>query len=355
MMGGKLSRQLKAKLFLAGLAIAVVGIGGLIWYFSYYTKTPEYALKMIQESVEKHDMNKFHKYVNTDSLLSDACDALMEGLIDSEQPMPEEAKVALSGFIKMFKTPLINGFKGTINHYIETGSWGEDSSKSVDQGIPIDSDMILNKSGIKDSRFDGIEYVAVDKEAKTAVAGVRIFQKEADESFVWEVLLKQNDSGTWQITSIKNFRDFIVFVTKARKEHVREYLMQTQVLMDAHDKNVRLSEKKMKDIMDAGSIGSQTVRDALKTLILQEMLPEWQSRQEELQAIDVPEAANTLQHLRLKICSLRIKYCQKYAEWLDNKNAKTLKEANESLKEAKTLEHEATLMVNRIKAGQLGE
>jgi hypothetical protein len=354
MAGDKLSRQVKAKLFLAGLAIAVVFIGGSIWYFSYYTKTPDYTLKMIQESVEKHDTAKFQKYVDTDNLLSEACDALMEGLIESEKPMPEDAKLALSGFTKMFKMPLVNAFKGTINHYIETGKWGEDDSKAVDQGIPIDSDLILSKTGIKDSYIEDLEYVEVDKSAQTAVAGVRVYQKEADDSFVLEVQLKQVDNGTWRVASIRNFRDFIVFVAKARREHVQEYIATTQKLMDTHDKNIRTSEKKFKDALAAGEIGNQALRDGLKAIIQQELLPEWQIEQEELNAVEVPGSAQTLQRLRLKICDLRIAYCQKYSDWLTNKNAKTLKEANESLKEAKTLEHEASLIVTRIKNGQSG-
>jgi len=352
MTGDKLSRQLKAKLFLAGLAIAVVFIGGLIWYFSYYTKTPDYALKMVRESVEKHDTAKFHKYVDTDNLLAEACDALMEGLIESEKPMPEDARLALSGFTKMFKTPLVNGFKGTINHYIESGKWGMDDSKTVDQGIPIDSDMILAKSGIKDTSFENIEYTAVDKDAKTAVAGLRVFQKEAEDYFVLEIQLKQDEQGTWHVMAIKNFRDFVVFVSKARREHVQEYITTTFMLMDAHDKNVRAIEKKLKDALAAGTLGNQATRDSMKDILLQELLPEWTARQEELNDLDVPDSARTLQRLRLRICELRISYCNKYADWLMNKNAKTLKEANENLKEAKTLEHEALLIVGQIKAGQ---
>ncbi len=124
----------KARLLFAGLAIILVCGSGLIWYFSFYTKTPDYALKMVQESIVKHDTVKFHKYVDEDKLLAGVCDALMQGIIESERPMPEEAKVALSGFAKMFKSPLVNSFKGSLNQYIENGKWGSDDSEKCGSG-----------------------------------------------------------------------------------------------------------------------------------------------------------------------------------------------------------------------------
>ncbi len=355
MAGKGLSGRFKAKLLFAGLAIVLVCGSGLIWYFSFYTKTPDYALKMVQESIVKHDTVKFHKYVDEDKLLAGVCDALMQGIIESERPMPEEAKVALSGFAKMFKAPLINSFKGSLNQYVENGKWGNDDSKSVDQGIPIDSDMIIEKSGVKDLQFEAIDYMAVDKEEKTAVAGVRVLQGESGESFVFEVELRQSEDGVWRVVNIKNFRDFVGLVSQSRRDLVQEYISVTQSLMEEHEKKIRLIEKKAKETLASGSLGNQATRDALKAIMQEELEPEWTARKNELEAVDVPPAAGTLQRLRLKICDLRIAYCQKYAKWLENKDAKTLKDANESLKEAKTLEHEALVIVGRIKAGQAEE
>ena len=349
------SRQWKIRLFLLIFLLTAAAAGGIFWYVSYYTKTPDYAIQMIQASLEKHDREKFQKYVDLDTLLDGSADALMQGLIDTDRPMPEEARAAVSGFTKMFKAPLVTSFKGLINQYVSTGQWGSDESKAVDQGIPIDSDMIIEKSGVKDLQFEAIDYMAVDKEAKTAVAGVRVLQGESGESFVFEVELRQSENGIWRVVNIKNFRDFIGVVSQARRDLVQEYISVTQTLMEEHEKKVRLIEKKVKETLASGSLGNQATREALKTIMQEELEPEWISRKNELEAVDVPPAAGTLQRLRLKIWDLRIGYCQKYAKWLENKDAKTLKDANESLKEAKTLEHEALVIVGRIKAGQADE
>ncbi len=95
-------------------------------------------------------------------------------------------------------------------------------------------------------------------------------------------------------------------------------------------------EKKLKETLASGSLGSQATRDALKA-IMQEELGTGMDPHEKmsLKRWMFPPRRGTLQRLRLKICDLRISYCQKYAKWLENKDAKTLKDANESLKEAR--------------------
>ena len=344
-----LSMQTKIKLLAAGAAILAVFAGTLFWYFSYYTKTPEYSLKMIQEAATKHDMVKFQKYVDMDSTLTKACDAMMEGLIETERPMPEEAKVALSGFAKMFKAPIVAAFKGSINHYIESGKWDDDASKVVDQGIPIDSDMILSKSGIKDMQFESIEYTTIDESDDSAVVGVKIFDQEVNAPFVLELLMKKTDNGIWRITEIKNFKDYIILLSDARRQQMKVYIDTTQVLMADHDKKVLDIEQKMKNILLTSNLGNEKVRMDLKKIVKEELLGVWNEQLDALNKIDVPESAQTLQRLRLKICDLRIGYCEKYALWLDNKDVKSLKEANEFLKEAKTLEHEAEFISNKAK------
>ena len=51
-------------------------------------------------------------------------------------------------------------------------------------------------------------------------------------------------------------------------------------------------------------------------------------------------------------CESKIAYYQDYAKWLDNKDVKTLREATDNLKKAKTMEYEANLLTKRIE-GQI--
>ena len=355
----ELSRQWKARIFMMVFLLLAAAGGGIFWYFSYYTKTPDYAIQMIQTAIEKHDTTKFQTYVDMDALLDGSADALLQGLIDTDRPMPEEAKTAVSGFAKMFKAPLIASFKDVIQRYVATGTWGSDDTEGAAQGTPIDLDLVLAKSGLKDTSFRKIDYVAVDKDAGTAVAGVRVYQKEAADEFVLEVKFIQAKDGVWRASEISNFHDFIVFVMQARRAHLQDYLKGTADLQEQHEKKIAEVEQQISLTLASGSLGNTETRAALKKIMLEQMVPAWTQYKDQLSTIETGAAAQTLQRLRLRICDLRIGYAEGYAAWMDDKKAATIREAEQKLKQAKTLEQEAQILTKQMNgtstvAGQTG-
>ena len=203
---------------------------------------------------------------------------------------------------------------------------------------------------MKNTTFQKIDYVGVDKDAGIATVGVRVFQQEAGEEFVLEVQMVRTEAGVWRVSEITNFHDFIVFVMKARREHLQEYVDATAAIVEQHDKTVRTADKKILDLLSAGSLGNTTTRQSIKDVMLNEIMPDWVQRKEELTEIDAPASAQSLHRLRLHICDLRIAYAKGYAAWMDDKQAVTIRDANEKLKEAKTLEHEAATLVQQMKA-----
>ena len=78
------------------------------------------------------------------------------------------------------------------------------------------------------------------------------------------------------------------------------------------------------------------------------ILPDWQARKAALEAIDAPDAATPLHRLRLRICDLYIGYAEGYAVWMTDKKAATIREAEQKLKQAKTLEQEEKFLTKRI-------
>ena len=68
-MAGGFSKQGKLRLIIAALILAAAVAGGFTWYFGYYTKTPEYSVRMMQEAVAKHDQEKFARYVDVENLV----------------------------------------------------------------------------------------------------------------------------------------------------------------------------------------------------------------------------------------------------------------------------------------------
>lgn len=335
------SKQGKLRLFLA-LLIAILGLaGGGYWYFGYYTKTPAYSLRMIQEAVAVHDETKFTRYVDVDSLSASASDALLEGMMDADHSLSEESRATISGFTAMFRDPLRASFKGIILTYVRTGTWGGQVSG---EGTPIDADVILSRAGLKAIDFRGIAFLEQDVDGGTATVGLRVYQDEVDDEFIFKVKMLRAESGLWQATEITNFREFIALVMKSRQDQLKDYLTAADAVIDRHEAVIRAADRKLVETLQQGNLGDTVTRQAMKKIMEEEVLPDWHQREAELQTLSVPVQAQSLQRLRLRICAAQIQYAEAYVEWLDTKSAATVRKANELLKEAKTLEHEAKVL-----------
>ena len=62
----------KQKTIFLGLLIAI--LGALAFYFFYWTKTPQYSITLIQQAVKNHNVDKFERYVDLDTLYGRAYD-----------------------------------------------------------------------------------------------------------------------------------------------------------------------------------------------------------------------------------------------------------------------------------------
>ena len=294
------------------LAIAVIVGGGTLWYHGYYTKTPEYAVRMIEEAVASHDEAKFDRYVDMRKLTETAGNEFLEAAMDADSAMTEEARSAVSGFAQ-----------------------------------------IIDKAGFYQSEIRGKEGLEKNADDGRATLGLRIYQKEAAEEFVLQIRFEKGQDGVWKAAELSNFRDFVAFVTKARKEQFRAYLKKTEDIIRAHEDKVGAADKKLVDILHSGSMGDMNVRRQMRAVMVDEILPDWQLRRSELEAVEPPTAAQTLHRLRLRICDMRISYAISYAEWLETKKAVDIQKANEILKEARTLEQEAETMSRRMTRGTM--
>ena len=115
---------------------------------------------------------------------------------------------------------------------------------------------------------------------------------------------------------------------------------------------MREAEAQRAEILSAGALGNDATRQALKALMEDTILPDWQARKAELEAIEPPPAAQPLHRLRLHICNLRIAYAEGYAAWMTDKKAATIRDAETKLKQAKTLEMEEMFLTKRMGEGQ---
>lgn len=79
------TKKLKYLLLVAAVAITAL----LVWYFTYWVKTPQYTLGFIGTAVQKHDFAAFEKHVDMESLYGNAYDDVVAASFGSkadEQP-----------------------------------------------------------------------------------------------------------------------------------------------------------------------------------------------------------------------------------------------------------------------------
>ncbi|MBQ9377348.1 MAG: DUF2939 domain-containing protein [Schwartzia sp.] len=346
-MGGLMGKG-KMRFLISAVLALVVAAGGCAWYFLRYTKTPEYSLRMIEEAVQQHDRGKFDRYVDVPRLVETSGDDFLEGLMDADHALTEEVRSAVANFAQMFKSSISMSFQSAIYDYVKTGVWGEADEQAAESEKTVDSQFILGKAGLMQTEFRAMETLERDNDRQATVS-FRVYQAEADSEFVLKARLVKEDDGVWRVNEIENFRDFVAFVMKARKAKMQDYLQKTEAIVRVHDEKVAAADKKLVDILHSGSLGDMAIRRQMKTVMLEEIMPEWHSRREELSAVAPPPSAQPLHHLRLRICDLRIAYAGRYSDWLETKEASVIHEANGILKEARTLEQEAEILARQMK------
>ena len=199
-MGRKL--KLRLALFVAVLLLVAVGIG--CWYFGYYRKTPDYAIRMVERSLDEHDKALFHRYVDADQMLVSSYDGFMEGVVDVETAIPDEAKPAIGSFTQIMKNPIIASFKEALDRYVETGSWAEgDAAEDTDIAPEL-----LARSGLQNVEYRGVDEIS-DPDGDSTVASVLVYQKEAAREFTLEAVLQRGENGDWKVVGLRNLGDFI--------------------------------------------------------------------------------------------------------------------------------------------------
>jgi len=340
-----MSRALKLKLSCAALLTLLLFFTGLFWYFHVYTKTPEYALHSIEDAFDRHDEALFLRYVRLDTVLDAGYDDFMRGTMDAAFGHSREASAALEDFSKMLKPAFITMIKDAVHTRLTTGEWP--SADPADDGA--DTDNILSRIGVRDLTFRDLANPVIHENTQTAEIDVVAHQGEADSDFTFKVILAPSEEGDWQVVSVQNLHEYAIVLEQARRLRVESYLEETDTIMARHDQTSGAAQLRLCSVLGAGTLGSQATRDMARQIMEQDILVDWQERKDELSAVSVPRSMQSLHQLRLKICDLHIAYAQGYAAWMTDKNASTIRSAENSLRQAEVLEVEASFLVQRAK------
>ena len=340
-----MSHAMKLKVACAALLGVLLVFAGLFWYFRIYTKTPEYALRSIESAMEQHDEALFLRHVRLDDVLNSGYDDFMMGTMDAEFGHSRESAAALEDFSKMLKPAFIKMLQDAVHTRLTTGAWPS-VTPAEDGG---DTENILSRIGVRDLEFREISNLTLHEDTQTAEADILVHQGEADTDFTFKILLKPSEDGDWQVISIQNLNEYAGVLEQTRRRRIAAYLEESNAIIERHDQTSAAAQLRLYSALGAGALGSQATRDMARQIMEQEILADWQERKNELEAISAPRSMQSLHQLRLKICDLHIAYAQGYAAWMTDKNAATIRSAENSLRQAEVLEVEAAFLVQRAK------
>lgn len=324
-----------------GATVIILAGGGYFLSHSASKATPEYAMAQVEKSVKNHDKTEFYKLVDVDGVLNSSYDEVVAGLTDSDETMSVEAREAVKNFTQMLKSPLMLSLKSAIDTYVERGEFTGAEGDGVKE--------LLRKTGIDKIEFRDFENIVVNPDNENqAVADVKIFQPELGHEFILKTNLRKDETGQWKIISLQNFREFVTQIGEVRRAQIQAYLAKTEEINSLHDQTIRDAEQKYSSILAVGNIGQDSTRSDLKTLMLDVVKKDWEVRKQELFNLTVPQGAENLHNLRIKICDLEIGYAEDYAQWMSDKKSATLKSAEEKRRQAQVLTTEANVLARRM-------
>lgn len=317
---------------LAALAVAVAGGG--YYYFHVRTDTPDYAIKAVSQSIEKHDLKEFHSAVNVDGVLASGYDGFVDGMTAPGNVSTPDAKEAIRNFTQMLRVPLMLSLKAAVDSYIVTGDLNAQENVGVME--------LVNRTGLNDIEVRGVKNIEPnDANNNEAFADLVIYQPELGREFPIQLVLTRKDDKRWQITAVKNFQEYVSQITQARRTQLDEYLAKAGEINVKHEATMREAEQKYSAILMKGNLAQEQTRDELKSLVNDVFKADWEARKQELFSLPVPRGAAQLHDLYMKICDLSIAAAQDYAKWLDDKNVATIKAAEDKIHQVQTLMTEA--------------
>ncbi len=209
-----LFKNKKSLLFIGLIVLVVIGSIGY-WYWIH---SPQYSLKIIQESIAKHDLQTFEKHVDIESVTSRAIDQLIDSKINNKNEVKDESISNFAkGFIQMLKPQLVAMAKDQIRSYVEKGT--VETTPKDNANAPDFSINNIYKTSSGSPEFKGVEYV--NKDGKIAIVGIKFFYSKLNLDAILELKMRDLD-GYWQVAEFNNLNDFISKIDEAEKAKLAE-------------------------------------------------------------------------------------------------------------------------------------
>lgn len=211
---------MKKKILYISLVVVAI-VAALLAYYHYWTRTPEYSLKQIAESIRKHDVDTFNKYVDVNTFFSRFIDDILE--VATNEQSAEETDVwyelgqeISKGLVNLLKPRITEILKEQLERYIETADFPQVSAEEEKSEISLPN--LKAKYG---GDFRDLQYVK--KEGKIAYIGIGLYNERVEKVLTVELKFRGKEEGHWQLIELSNFFELSRELKKFEKEKLEAY------------------------------------------------------------------------------------------------------------------------------------
>ena len=217
------------------LGMLLIMLCGAFFYFSVYTKTPEYAMREMVTAYKAGDAKTFRRHVDLNSITLQGYDDLTSDLFKYDTQLTDRERTLFENFYVLIRRQMCNGAVKVINTYIDTGEWTLPGEILKGRQLGVDYDLLLDRSLIRHTSF--IDLDAVDHQGDAATATFNIVEDYTQTPFTLKVTLKDlaNESfnvgsadfelfgkqikfpgltfnlggSDWKVVSVDNYREYL--------------------------------------------------------------------------------------------------------------------------------------------------
>lgn len=223
------------------ITAALIVIGAALYFF-YWMRTPQYTFTQIHESVQQHDLTKFEKHVDLNSLYAHAYDDVVYYAFGD----PKEANPFLLGIVQSLKSVVVPIMTEQTKHYVETGSIEEnaeaDNTADATAAAPAAApnpktegqqlaEQLRERTGFGTMRYEGVE--SSEQVGKTADVAVKLYDKQLEHNFILHVKMYELDDGSWRLTEITNLKELLQEREQATAAKLKQLNGKVQAELDA--------------------------------------------------------------------------------------------------------------------------
>ena len=329
------------------LLLVMFMMSGVIWYVTSYTKTPNYAIEEALVSLHSEDTTIFKSHVDFDSITHKAYDDLTSDLFKYDTQLSERERSLFENFYVLIRAQMCQGAVKVINTRLDTGQWTLPEEILKGRQLGIDFDLLLERSLIRHTSIVGVENIL--HKGDTATADVNILEDYTQTPFTLKVTLEHFGNGfniggkefeifgstfrlpgisfdiggnSWRVVSVDNYREYLDAVSPALQAELSAYIDATNEIVQNYNYVFADEQSNFIELQRSSSgIIDDTRRSQIVEYINQVVIPSLSSRQEELNKIPVPKAAEYLANLRKQSTTVTIQAWQFYASGLLEDNA----------------------------------